>query len=360
MTIYYIEQKRDEKNTAGSKAPSDISKLCSQRGYNSFLIERFPVEQNILKKKLWLLIVCNKQWRELYRTVEKDDIVIFQHPSYGKRMALRWIKKIQQRKGCKFIVIIHDLESLRKGIDGVITNHARTNQIGDNDLLKCFDTVICHNEHMGRYLITQGFDSKRLVNLEIFDYLSDCKRIQPEKGKQPSIAIAGNLAYGKCAYIYDIYKNGYNNGLITNLYGNGFEEERANGNMIYHGAFKPEELPEHLIGDFGLVWDGISADTCAGNTGEYLKYNNPHKTSLYLSSGMPVIVWSQAAIADFVQENGLGIVVNSLYEVEGAIRKISNAEYDRMRENVKIISKRLHDGWYFKTALDKAIGVENR
>lgn len=63
--------------------------------------------------------------------------------------------------------------------------------------------------------------------------------------------------------------------------------------MIWHGSFKPEESPEHLQG----VWDGDSVDTCAGNTGAYLRYNNPHKTSLYLACGMPVIVWKEAAIA---------------------------------------------------------------
>lgn len=358
MAIYYIDQKKDKRNTAGSKAPDDICAICAQRGYIPFSIGRFPKERNQLYQKIWLLTVCNNQWNKLYKIVNKDDFVVLQHPSYGVRLAVRWIKKIQLEKKCKFIALVHDLESLRKGIDGVIANHTRTNRIADNDFLKCFDVVICHNEHMRQYLISQGFESRKLVNLEIFDYLSDNNRIQPEKGESVSIAIAGNLAYGKCAYIYDIYKNGCNSGLIINLYGNNFDEEKANGNMIYHGSFKPEELPEYLMGDFGLVWDGISSESCEGNTGEYLKYNNPHKTSLYLSSGMPVIVWSQAAIADFVKTNGVGIVVDNLYDVEDVIRNISDSDYDNMRENVKIISRRLRDGWYFKMALDKAINLE--
>lgn len=357
MTIYYIEQKRDKRNTAGSKAPEDICLLCAQRGYTKFAIERFPVEYGNIRKKIWRLTVCNNQWKALYKKVQKDDFVIIQHPSYGTRMALKWITRIRKEVGCKFIAVIHDLESLRKGIEGVITNHVKTNQIADNDLLKCFDAVICHNEHMRQYLIAQGFDPEKLVNLEIFDYLSDCKIDQSEKAMSNSIAIAGNLAFGKSSYIYEIYKDGHNYGLTTNLYGNNFEKEKATGGMIYHGSFKPEELPAHLEGDFGLVWDGISVETCAGNTGEYLKYNNPHKTSLYLSAGLPVIVWSQAAIADFVKANGVGIVVDNLYEIENITQKLDYSEYEKMRENVQVISKRLREGWYFKTALDRAINL---
>ena len=224
-------------------------------------------------------------------------------------------------------------------------------------LLKKFDAVICHNDHMRHYLLEQGFDSDKLFNLEIFDYLSDVSRVQPEKGRGPSIAIAGNLATGKSSYIYDIFAREKNKGLKVHLYGVMFDASRAHKNMLYHGSFKPEELPEKLEGDFGLVWDGNSAETCAGNTGEYLKYNNPHKTSLYLSSGMPVIVWSKSAIADFVLGNGVGISVDSLLELEEKISGMSNSEYSHMCEQVTIVAERLKAGYYFKTALENAISI---
>lgn len=51
-----------------------------------------------------------------------------------------------------------------------------------------------------------------------------------------------------------------------------------------------EELPGALVQSFGLVWDGNSMDTCTGNYGSYLRINDPHKVSLYLSSGLPIIV----------------------------------------------------------------------
>lgn len=357
QTIYYIDLDRDKRNSAGSKAPDDIAQLCAARGFTRFVVPNFPADKNKVFQKIWLAVMCTRWWNKLEKEVHEDDVVIFQHPMYGKRVSMKMIQKIKKTRRCKFIAVIHDLESLRGGIEGIINKNTKTNEIGDTHLLKCFDAIICHNEHMKQYMIKQGFDSERLVNLEIFDYLSDVSGFQPTKGNTPSIAIAGNLAIGKCKYIYDICANGYNKDLNVNLYGNNFEISKATDNMKWHGSFKPEELPKHLLGDFGLVWDGISAETCAGNTGEYLKYNNPHKTSLYLAAGMPVIVWSKAAIADFVLKNEVGIAVESLCCLDEIIRAISDEKYQKMCKNAKRIGKKMRSGEYFEMAMERALKI---
>ena len=35
---------------------------------------------------------------------------------------------------------------------------------------------------------------------------------------------------------------------------------------------------------------------------DYLRINNPHKTSLYLACGIPIITWNKAAIAQYVRK----------------------------------------------------------
>lgn len=355
MNIYFISIKRASRNTAGVKAPSDISTICRKLGYTEFSMPQFPREKNKIYQKMWLLLTGASNWNKLKKAIEPGSVVIYQHPMYGNRLSEKMIPSIQKKKNARFIVLIHDLESLRGGIEGVIKKSARTSNIADNALLKKFDAVICHNECMRQYLIGRGFDAKKLVNLGIFDYLTDVERLQPKKGKTPSIAIAGNLAIGKSAYIYNLFANGNNQGLSANLYGINYQEDKASENMIYHGSFKPEELPKELQGDFGLVWDGNSAETCAGNTGQYLRYNNPHKTSLYLASGMPVIVWSQAANADFVLKNGVGITVDNLFELEKRIKEVSDEEYERLVSNVKKVSLKLRTGQYTINAIEDAL-----
>ena len=177
------------------------------------------------------------------------------------------------------------------------------------------------------------------------------------KNAEPSIAIAGNLLKTKCGYIYHIHDDGHNIGLKVNLYGINFDTQSMNENLDYHGSFPAAELPEKIEGDFGLVWDGTSAETCAGHVGEYLKYNNPHKTSLYLASGVPVVVWKKAAIADFVTRNKLGITVDSLYDAEDAIRSVSADEYKEMCANARKTAEKLRNGYFFYKALDIALSI---
>ena len=91
-----------------------------------------------------------------------------------------------------------------------------------------------------------------------------------------------------------------------------------------------------------------------GTGGLYLKYNNPHKTSLYLSSGLPVIIWSDAALAKFVKINNVGITVDSLSDVSEKIKQITQVDYDIMAHNAKRISQKLTNGYFLKRSLEKS------
>lgn len=352
VLIYYTGLANQTRQTAGAKAPSDILTLCEKRGYKFIPL---PSPNESLPKPVlhvWKYIRAVQFWRGILKTLQKGDVLIFQYPLYASRVLSPYIDKIQ-KKGIRLIVLIHDLETLRKGIEGAIqVNESVVNQL-ENVLLPKFDVVICHNERMKQYLISVGYQAEKLFCLEIFDYLSDAQiSIHSEKNDKPSIAVAGNLLKTKSGYIYHIHDDGNNAGLTVNLFGLSFDETCKNKNMIYHGSFPAAELPEKLEGDFGLVWDGLSAETCAGNTGEYLKYNNPHKTSLYLSSGLPVIVWSESAIAEFVRKHQVGLCVDSLFELENIIGSVTTEEYAKMCENTRVIADRLRTGYYFYTAID--------
>ena len=357
MAVYYIDFERKKRATAGAKAPGDINRICRKQGFRSFSMPAMPQDKPQFLQKLWLLTVCPLSWMKSSRKIRKNDVIIYQHPMYGARVTARMIPYIKKKKGCRFIALIHDLETLRGGIEGVIEGSTKTYQVNDRRILPLFDHIICHNASMKKALVEQGIAAEKLVTLEIFDYLTDEVPKEREKGKTPSIAIAGNLAYGKSRYLYDIKAKENNKDLTVHLFGLRFEEDKAVNGMIYHGSYSPEELPGKLEGDFGLVWDGSSAETCAGNTGNYLRYNDPHKTSLYLASGMPVVTWSEAAIADFILKKKAGFVVNSLSELEEKIKNISDEEYLEMCRNARKISVQLRQGFYFKQALKKC-GVE--
>ncbi len=349
--IYYIKVNRKNRNTAGAKAPADIEQICALLNMESFSMPGIP-DGSIIKKHAWLLTVPILYWIKLSHICKKGDIVIFQHPMYGNRISNFFVPLIQ-KKGVKFIALIHDLESLRKGISGVIDQKESTSNVADNILLKHFDYVIAHNNIMKDYLLRHGFESNKVGILTIFDYLYEGSTPEHSLDEQPSIAIAGNLAPGKCSYIYKIKELDAN--YDVNLYGINYDFSMDSEKYKYYGSFSPEELPFKLQGTFGLVWDGKDIENCSGNTGNYLRYNNPHKASLYLSSGIPILIWKEAALADYIEELGLGYSINSLEDINGIFENLNKENYEKMCKNVRKEAEKLKNGFYFMHAIKKAL-----
>ena len=93
-------------------------------------------------------------------------------------------------------------------------------------------------------------------------------------------------------------------------------------------------------------------ETCSGVLGEYLRYNAPHKLSLYLSAGLPVIVWSQSAEKDFVVNNGLGIAVDNLMSLGEVLDCITDLQYVEMKKNVRALGAMIHQGDMLKKTLE--------
>jgi len=61
-----------------------------------------------------------------------------------------------------------------------------------------------------------------------------------------------------------------------------------------------------------------------------------------------VIIWKEAAEAPFVAENGIGLCVSSLKELDGVLSKVTEAGCYEMQSNVmkvrgKVLRGRIHE-----------------
>ncbi len=350
---YYIRIKPAKRETAGFKAPDDVNRICQRLGMKNIDFPRFPNHYSKLRKRLWLYTAVPAHWLGLLLRVKRGSVIFFQHPMYANKLIPPMVKLVRRVKKCRFVALIHDLESLRKGIGGVVSYDQKREEYSDTVMLDCFDRIICHNASMARYMVSRGFAPEKLIELGLFDYLCPDNEKTPTLGATPQVVVAGNLAPTKSGYVYDMNLTG----CLLDLYGINFQPDALSDreNVRYNGAFHPDELPGALSGSFGLVWDGPVSSTCAGNTGEYLKYNNPHKVSLYLAANLPVIIWSQAALAGVIQEQGLGIAVDSLDQIPQRIQSITPEQYRQMCENVRCVGQKLREGRFFQTAARKAM-----
>ena len=324
---YYLKEFYVKEKHAGSKARLDAEKIMLEEGYQPFF-------QNNDSNPI---------------TLTENDVLILQFPLLWHSLKTLILTKLLRKRKFKAYLLIHDIESLRnrsiKSFQDV--KYAILHFLQNKTVLERVDGIIAHNDKMKAVLVQLGIPEEKIISLEIFDYLIPDYEVKKTYEKR-TVLLAGN---------FDIKKTKYARQLPDNpefsIYGINFEEENLPKNVHYKGAFSPEELPYYLEGGFGLVWDGDSPYTCSGMFGEYLKMNNPHKASLYLASGFPIIVWRQSALADFVSKNNCGILVDSLFEIAETLKSIHKKDYQELIENSKKIGEKIRQGYFLKTALEK-------
>lgn len=336
--IIYIGEKPIDNNHAGNKARVDIDKIFEHR-YITSLRNLISIEfKNVFEKVIYVLDINN--WNEIITLrMTKHQNIFLQYPSYYNFLLKDAVYSLIENNNC--VLVVHDVDSLRAyGKDAISQEIDKFN--------KC-KAVIVHNLCMKTALSKYGCNVP-MINLNLFDYLlNDVPQNIFYLSKV--VAFAGNL--GKSEFIRNADFG--NLGIKFNFYGPNFDRNIVvHRNVEYKGSFKPDEIPYKLEGSFGLIWDGNSIETCTGGVGEYMKYNNPHKLSLYIAAGLPVIVWKEAATAEFVEENNIGFTVSSLNEIESKIDGLSNEVYSLYLKNIRQLQEKVCSGYFTNKALDEA------
>lgn len=348
MKYYLKEEFLHDNNVknAGNKARNDVEEIVKREGYQALVLSVDNwYEMSTLKAQLHK----SKAFGQALAQLKQGDELLIQFPMLHHSFFTTHHVKKAQKKGVKVHFIIHDLEALRyANLDTVPLKHKIRVQIQESGLLGAADGIIAHNPIMKSVLVDKGVEADKIVSLGIFDYLIPNFQEKTGLTKNQPIIVAGNLVQEKAGYLYSLPEEP-----AYNLYGVGFDESRALANETYFGSFLPDELPAALEGGFGLVWDGDSAETCSGVFGEYLRYNNSHKASLYLAAGFPVVVWEESALAHFVIDKQCGLVVSSLSDLKENLDTLSEEQYKEMLENAKQIGSKLRQGQYLRTALSK-------
>ena len=278
--------------------------------------------------------------------VKQNDVVFIQYP-FPKPFIDIIIFIVKYRK-IKLCLLIHDVDILRG------QKHNK-----DFKNLSNAHYLISHNKIMSAQLQTIGINTHK-VNLEIFDYILNANALRLEDIKERNnfgvnnIIYCGNLDSNKSGFIYSWNKCKAN----RIVYGVNADSD-INENNDYRGSFDSNNPPE--INDsgrsYGLVWDGDSTKECSGSFGEYLKFNNPHKTSLYLAMGLPIVAWKDAAISKFIEEKGVGLVVDGLDHLDKELELITDEQYTHMIRNVYKERSKLISGQYLHEAIDHVLSL---
>lgn len=335
----YLSRSYTNLTTAGNKAKTDVERIMIEEGFFNV-----GLPQRIRSGKVGNFLYNSRSVLRAMGKMRRGDVLWLQYPVKKYYTLLcNWA----HFRGVKVVTLIHDLGSCRR---------KKLTEAEELKRLNHTDHLIASNKVMGQKLRNMGYEGS-LDALGIWDYLTDtAPRLLPRRrsNELPRVVYAGGLSMRKNAFLYkwqDVI-----DGYAVHVYGRGFHPEMMVDSSAFtdHGFVTPDRFMRTVDGDYGLVWDGESTDTCTGDFGEYLALNTPHKLSLYLRAGIPVIVWSGSAMADFVVNEGVGFAIDSLTQIPDVLRSQTPETQDIMREKASLLGARLGRGEFFKAAVRRA------
>lgn len=324
--------------SARSKAREDVNRIAQDNGFAPFLINtRTTTEQATNHHSSFNKLLYNiRKLFILFQSVlsiKRGTIVLFQYPfaPFGELFTLFFCRCLKKKK-CHLIILVHDLV------------HYRESEVFDKTEVKTLNTateLIVHTPRMQQLFKEYGVDRPSQL-LWLFDYLTDevpADSVHHESTH--SVVFAGAL--DKSVFLRKLREVQYN-GIQLHLYGGKPSDTTEYPNwMNYIGRFSPENVTM-LTEDWGLTWDGDAIEKLDGPLGNYLKYNSSHKISLYIAAGIPVIVSKESALAEFIEQNKLGITISSLLELDQIVLNQDPEELQLIRKHVAEMSETLRKG----------------
>lgn len=324
--------------SARSKAREDVNRIAKNNGFTPFLINtRTTTEQSASHHSPISKLFYNI--RKLFilfhsvLSIKRGTLVLFQYPfaPFGEFFTFFFCNCLKKKK-CHLVILVHDLV------------HYRETEVFDKTEIKTLNTaseLIVHTLKMQQLFKENGVDRPCRL-LWLFDYLTDevPGEIRYQEGTH-SVAFAGAL--DKSVFLKKLRDVNYTSVQFHLYGGQPSDTDEFPEWMKYIGRFSPENVTM-LTEEWGLAWDGSGIESLQGVIGNYLKYISPHKVSLYIAAGIPVIISKESALADYIEKNNLGITINSLPEIEEKLLRLQKDEVTTIRNSVIAMSERLRKG----------------
>lgn len=270
--------------------------------------------------------------------IRDGDLVICQFPTWnGLEFEQALVRHIKTYHG-RIMIFIHDLEAL------MYENHRSMLQ----DTVRLYneaEVLIVPSYGMKQFLINQGIRTgMKFIIQEIWDYTTRLQSLGSGKLKR-EIHFAGNPDSFS-------FLNTWNYEIVLKAY----SDQNYQGNHVQSMGWMSSErlLLELTKGGFGLVWHGDEYRR------QYLSLNNSLNLSAYLAAGIPVIVPRKISNQCIIEENHLGIVVDTLDEAVEIVKNMTEHEYGEYQSAISRFAPLLREGFFIKKCLVDALHMSMR
>lgn len=327
---YVLSPMQPATDQATIKAKMDVAYFFGKLGFRELFLSRY-VKWN------------DEHWRSeilgLIGSIGIGDVVIYQIPTYADPEVENAVVELVHKQKALIVAFVHDVEYLR--FPGSYDKDQIIN------CLNSFDGLIVGTEVVKERLAADGI-TVPMIPSGPWGY------VQPIGYRRPAfsqdIHYAGNLVERKAGFLKNVP-----DGLHIKVYGSADGDTNLPYSLAnsveYLGSYRQEELGLALNSGYGLLWD---ADT-ENRFDDYAKINMTHKFSLYLSLGLPIIAYNKSAIGRYVNENELGIVIDSVDNLPNIIQGITEDDYNHLANKVQNISELIREGRHNQMAALQAL-----
>lgn len=269
-----------------------------------------------------------------------DNIIIFQLPTWnGIAFDEALIRHLKVYRKLKMVFFIHDVTPLMFESNRYLLKRYI-------DLYNQADLIILPSQPMIDFLRTEGLSVSKIVVQRMWD----CK-ISIDTTRTPRFRKVFNFAGSVDEDKFSFAKKWQHD--VVKLSVTAEEREWGrNRNIEFLGWFNSQDILADTLrknGGFGLLWTEDSL--CE----EYMKLNACDKLSLYLASGLPVIVHKSIPEAETVIHKNMGFAVDSLEEAVFRVNNMTEEQYDQMARKAGLFGNLLREGYFTKKVLLDAV-----
>ena len=310
-------------------AQNAVQKIASQLGFRELGIYFYHASAETVEER-------SRRLDGILASVSMGDVVIFQTPTWnGLEFEREFLSKLKLLN-VKIIIFVHDVIPLMFKANGFLMQDYI-------NLYNMADSIILPSEAMKEKLLQNGLNVKKIIFQRMWDHPHDLDLHEPIFKKE--IYFAGNLSR------FPELKT-WEGTIPLTVFTN--EEPFPLSNQVYIAGWKTDEemLLELSKGGFGLVW---STHQNEDQNLDYYSMNLSYKLSTYLAAGIPVIIPSSLSNSAFIVEQGLGLVADSLEEVNALVEHLSEETYIEMCRRVQYFSFLISQGFFAKQFLLKAV-----
>lgn len=264
--------------------------------------------------------------------VEQGDLVIQQVPSYCSNEFDTYLSRYIIETGAYSVALVHDVDTLR----GFYPNFD-----SERIVFNSYDLLVVASDKLKKYLIDSGITTKIIIRGP-WDYLQNL----PYRNHKiiNNIYYAGNLSKRKAGFLETFKKN---TGLVVTVCGNiTNNKDYIDTSLVdYLGPVNPNSIS--FSDGWGLIWDNED-DNSDNFYHTYQEYNWPAKLSVYLRSGIPVIVSKKAQTYSYIKDNHLGIGIDDIKDIPICLNKLSENDKMLIMSSCFQEANKIGNGYYAK------------